>query len=132
MFYLVWPSCWHLRRSRLHWRRSRARNRASPTIRPIVATYEVYVGGIHFLTADILFQEGAAKYRAQVKGQTYGILYKVFPWNTELDAQGQIKDDRFVPAEYATHDLWGKKAKTTETDFRQRRCQNRIRSARNR
>ncbi len=77
--------------------------------RPIVATYDVYVGGFHLLTADILFEESAHKYHAQVKGKTYGIWYKVFPWDTELNAEGRIKSDRFMPAEYATHDLWGKK-----------------------
>jgi hypothetical protein len=88
-----------------------------PAVQPVVATYDIYVGGIHLLTADILFEEGAHKYHVQVKGQTYGLWYRVFPWNTELNANGAIKSDRFVPVEYATHDLWGKKSKTMKLHF---------------
>lgn len=89
-----------------------------PEIQPIVTTYDVYVGGIHLLTADILFEQMARKYRAQVKGQTYGFWYKILPWNTELNAEGKIRDDQFIPAEYATHDVWGKKTKIMKMHFR--------------
>jgi hypothetical protein len=86
-------------------------------MQPIVATYDVYVGGLHLLTADVLFEESAHAYHARVMGHTYGLWYKVFPWDTELNAEGKIKDDRFVPVDYATHDLWGKKAKSMKLHF---------------
>lgn len=88
-----------------------------PAIKPIVATYDIYVGGFHLLTADILFEEDAHTYHAYMKGKTYGIWYSMFPWDTELNAKGQIKSDRFIPAEYATHDIWGKKSKTMKLHF---------------
>ncbi|MDP9128015.1 MAG: DUF3108 domain-containing protein [Pseudomonadota bacterium] len=89
-----------------------------PPLQPIVATYDVYVGGIHLLTADILFEEGTERYHALVKGKTYGIWYRLIPWDTQLDARGQISKDRFLPSEYATHDLWGKKSKGMKLHFR--------------
>jgi hypothetical protein len=88
-----------------------------PAIPPLVVTYDVYVGGIHLMTADIVFQEQAARYRARVLGHTYGIWYKLFPWDTELKVEGAIREDRFVPAEFYTRDVWGHKPKTTWLHF---------------
>jgi hypothetical protein len=88
-----------------------------PAVPPLVVTYDVYVGGVHLMTADVLFQQQAARYRARVLGKTYGIWYKIFPWNTELKVEGKIKQDRFVPSEFYTHDVWGKKPRTTWLHF---------------
>ena len=89
-----------------------------PMIPPVVATYDVYVGGLHFITADIEFQEQNGTYHARVVGHTRGFWFRLFPWNTELVAEGSIRGDRFVPQEFWTHDVWGKKAKTTKLHFK--------------
>jgi len=88
-----------------------------PAIPPLAATYDVYVGGIHLMTANVVFQEQAARYRARVTGHTYGIWYKLVPWNTELKVEGKMRDDRFVPAEFYTQDVWWHKPRTTWLHF---------------
>lgn len=94
-----------------------ARAKGVPAVKPIVVTYDVYVGGIHLLTADVMFEESARAYHAHMVGHTYGFWYKLFPWDTELNAQGNIKSDAFVPVDYTVHDLWGKKAKDMKMHF---------------
>ena len=88
-----------------------------PVFRPIMSTYDVYVGGIHFLTADILFQEQGGKYRSRVEGHTYGVWHKLLPWDTALQAHGAIHRDHFVPTEFETHNVFGKKVKVTKLYF---------------
>jgi hypothetical protein len=88
-----------------------------PAFRPIVTTYDVYVGGVHLLTADILFQEQGRKYRAHLAGHTYGMWHRLLPWDTDLRAEGAIRKDHFVPAEFSTHDVFGKKIKVTKLHF---------------
>jgi hypothetical protein len=88
-----------------------------PVLPPVVVTYDVYVGGIHLMSADVTFEERAARYRARVLGKTVGIWYRFFPWNTELKVEGKIRGDRFMPSEFYTHDVWGHKARTTWLHF---------------
>ena len=90
---------------------------AIPMIQPITVTYNVYVGGVHLMSADVTFEERAGRYRARVTGKTAGIWYKLFPWDTELKVNGAIRKDRFVPAEFYTHDVWGHKAKSVWLHF---------------
>jgi len=89
-----------------------------PTIPPITVTYDVYVGGVHLMTADVFFQEQAARYRARVLGHTYGFWYKVLPWNTILKAEGKMRGDRFIPSEFYTRDEWNHKPKSTWLHFK--------------
>lgn len=88
-----------------------------PNIKPIVVTYDVYVGGVHFLTADILFQEQKKKYHSIVKAHTYGFWYKMLPWDTTLDASGGIDGARFVPVDFHTRDVFKNKPKSTRLTF---------------
>jgi hypothetical protein len=88
-----------------------------PPLRPIMTTYDVYVGGLHFITADILFEEQADHYETHVHGRTAGFLYKLLKWDGIVVAQGRIKGDRFVPASFVNLDSWRNKLKKTEIDF---------------
>jgi hypothetical protein len=88
-----------------------------PTLRPIMTTYDVYVGGIHFLTANILFEEQGGKYQTHVHAHTYGYLYKWLKWDGDILSTGRIKGDHFVPASYRNLDSWRDKLKKTEMDF---------------
>ena len=90
-----------------------------PSVPPLAVTYDVYVGGIHLMTADVVFQEQAAGYRVRVLGHTYGLWYKLIPWNTELKVEGTIREDRFVPAEFYTRDVWWHKPRTTWLHFKE-------------
>lgn len=88
-----------------------------PNLKPVVVTYDVYVGGVHFLTADVLFEEQKQKYHSIVKAHTYGFWYKMLPWDTRLDASGNIVGDHFVPVEFHTRDVFKNKPKTTRLVF---------------
>ncbi len=88
-----------------------------PAIAPVTVTYDVYVGGVHLMTADVTIDEGKGRYRAQVLGKTVGIWYSLFPWNTELKVNGSIRKDQFVPTEFFTRDVWNHKPRTTWLHF---------------
>ena len=88
-----------------------------PAIPPIVVTYDVYVGGVHLMTADVFFEQKATRYRARVLGKTAGIWYKIIPWDTELKVDGAIRRDKFVPHEFFTRDVWGHKPRVTWLHF---------------
>lgn len=88
-----------------------------PAIPPVVVTYDVYVGGVHLMSADVYFEENAAHYRSRVLGHSIGIWYKLFPWDTILKVEGKIRGDKFVPSEFYTRDVWGHKARTTWLHF---------------
>jgi hypothetical protein len=94
-----------------------AQKSAIPKLPPVIVTYDVYVGGLHFLTADILFQEQGGKYRTHLHAHTAGYLYKVLKWDGDVSSQGKIKNDHFVPAEYLNQDVWRDKPKITKLDF---------------
>jgi hypothetical protein len=89
-----------------------------PSIAPLTATYDVYVGGVHLMQANIVFQEQGADYRARVTGHTYGIWYRLVPWDTELKVSGKMQGDHFVPAEFYTRDVWYHKPRTTWIHFK--------------
>ncbi|HEU0118726.1 MAG TPA: DUF3108 domain-containing protein [Alphaproteobacteria bacterium] len=89
-----------------------------PNVPPIVATYDIYVGGIHLVTADILFQEEKGKYHSRVNAQTYGFWHRALPWETVLDSRGKIVKDKFVPLEFYSRDVWKGKPKVTKLHFK--------------
>jgi hypothetical protein len=88
-----------------------------PNIKPILVTYDVYVGGVHFLTADALFQEENKKYHTIVRAHTYGFWHKMLPWDNMLDATGTISGDHLVPGDYHTRDVFKNKTKTSHLIF---------------
>ncbi len=92
-----------------------------PALQPLMTTYDIYVGGLHLVTADILFEEQDGKYLTRIKAQTYGFWHKILKWDGMLQAQGKIADDHFVPAEFSQLDIWGNKPKTTKLHFDARR-----------
>jgi len=84
---------------------------------PIMTTYDVYVGGLHFLTAEILFDEGGGRYRARLHAQTYGYLYKLLQWDGYVSSNGKIRGDHFAPSAYRSLDVWRGKPKITALSF---------------
>lgn len=88
-----------------------------PTVPPVIATYDLYLRGVHFLSTDIEFQEKDGAYHARVIGRTYGVWDHLFPWRTELLANGAIRGDKFVPHEYEIHDEWSHNPKKTIIRF---------------
>ena len=89
-----------------------------PAVSPIVVTYNVYVGGVNLMSADVFFEQKATQYRARVLGRTNGIWYRLFPWNTELKVMGKIRGDKFVPSEFFTRDVWKDNPRITKLHYR--------------
>jgi len=90
---------------------------AIPLPPPIVVTYDVYVGGVHLVRADILFEKKATKYHTRVQAFTYGFWHKVLPWDTLLESNGRIVKDHFVPIVFHNRDIWRSKPKVTNLRF---------------
>ncbi|MGB9154668.1 MAG: DUF3108 domain-containing protein [Alphaproteobacteria bacterium] len=88
-----------------------------PALPPLYTTYDVYVGGIHLVAAQVWFQEEGNTFHAVVKAGTHGIWGKIIPWNTILDAHGRIKGEQLLPQEFYTRDEWGHKPKITMLHF---------------
>ena len=88
-----------------------------PAVPPLLTDYDVYVGGVHLVAAQIWFEEQGNTYHAIVKANTHGIWGRFFPWHTVLESYGSISGDRFVPQKFFTRDEWEHKAKMTALDF---------------
>ncbi len=88
-----------------------------PQLPPVMTTYDIYVGGIHFLTANILFQEEGGHYRTHLHARTADYLYKVLKWDGDISSSGKIRGDHFVPVSYRNLDVWRDKPKSTMLSF---------------
>jgi hypothetical protein len=88
-----------------------------PSFSPIFAAYDVYVGGIHLVAAQIWFEEQGNVYHTVVKANTTGFIGRFFPWNTILDAHGIIHGETLAPQEFFTRDDWAHKPKITKLHF---------------
>ncbi len=86
-------------------------------IKPVVANYDIYVGGLHLVMGEITFYQSKGHYLAHVKAQTQGFWYRIFPWNAEVKSEGHIVASRFLPVSYSDYNLWNKKPKTVSMSF---------------
>src|ERR1700733_2219082 len=66
-------------------------SRSIPKLPPVMTTYDIYVGGLHFLTAEILFEEESGRYKTHLHAHTAGYLYKVLKWDGDVSSSGRIK-----------------------------------------
>ena len=89
----------------------------TPPLPDIVLTYDVFVGGIHLLTADVLFGEHDGQYRSRVHAYTKGFWHKMLPWDNNVDVHGGFSYGKFTPVEYSSRDDWDHKPKTTMLHF---------------
>jgi len=88
-----------------------------PKLPPVVTTFDIYVGGLHFLTADILFEEQKDSYLTRMHAHTAGYLYKILKWDGNVSSTGRIKGDHLEPIVYSNLDTWQDKPKVTKLMF---------------
>ncbi len=88
-----------------------------PVLPPVETTYDIYVGGLHLVTAHIWFEEQGNVFHTIVRAQDLGLLARFLPWNTILESYGRIKGDHFEPKEFFTRDEWNHKPKITKLHF---------------
>ncbi|WP_420562230.1 DUF3108 domain-containing protein [Thalassobaculum sp.] len=67
---------------------------------PMRATYEVYFGGLHILSAESEFAPDSSSYAVTAKAQTRGILEVFFDWRGETRSAGRFDADRAVPGRH--------------------------------
>lgn len=67
---------------------------------PMRATYEVYFGGLHVLSAESEFTPERGSYAVTAKAQTRGILDAFFGWRGETRSAGRFDDNRAVPGRH--------------------------------
>lgn len=73
---------------------------ASAANGPMRATYEVYFGGLHILSAQSEFAPEQSRYAVTAKAQTRGILDVFFGWHGETRSAGRFDNDRAVPGKH--------------------------------
>ncbi|MCR9072648.1 MAG: DUF3108 domain-containing protein [Alphaproteobacteria bacterium] len=64
---------------------------------PVKATYEVYFGGLHVLSAESEFVPAADTYELTTRAETRGILDLLFGWHGISRSAGSFFGDRAVP-----------------------------------
>lgn len=64
---------------------------------PMRATYEVYFGGLHILSAESEFAPETRRYAVTAKAETRGILSVFFGWRGETRSAGRFDGRRAVP-----------------------------------
>jgi hypothetical protein len=88
-----------------------------PALPAIIANYDIYVGGFHFINARILFQEEKGAYRTSVHAGTHGFWHDLLPWDAHLVSHGRMVGDHFMPVEFSSRDEWHEKPKITKLKF---------------
>ena len=70
---------------------------------PLSATYEIYFGGFHVLTADAQWERGAAGYRITGEAETRGMIGWLHPWKGNTETRGRVADGKIVPQHHENH-----------------------------
>ncbi len=64
---------------------------------PVSATYEVYFGGFHVLSADALWERGAGGYRISGEAETRGMIGWLHPWKGNTETRGRVAAGKIIP-----------------------------------
>jgi hypothetical protein len=84
----------------------------------MVATYDVYVGGVHLIQADMHVRNLNGHYQTIVTARTEGMWHDLYPWDTTLTSEGVTGRDKFIPREFATREVAGEKVHGTKLHFK--------------
>ncbi len=66
------------------------------------ATYEIYFGGLHVLTAKAQWERGAAGYHITGEAETQGMLGWLHPWKGATESRGLLAAGQVTPRLYET------------------------------
>ncbi|WP_193368142.1 DUF3108 domain-containing protein [Pelagibius marinus] len=69
---------------------------------PASATYEIYFGGFHVLTATAEWEQGPEGYRIAGEAETQGMLGWMHPWKGETESRGLLAAGEVIPRLYET------------------------------
>lgn len=71
---------------------------------PVAATYDIYFGGFHVLTATAEWEQGAKDYRIAGAAETMGMIGWLYPWKGTTLSRGHFDAGKVVPK---LHENWG-------------------------
>ncbi|MDF1793682.1 MAG: DUF3108 domain-containing protein [Thalassobaculaceae bacterium] len=81
------------------------------------ATYEVYFGGLHILSAESEFSPEGSDYALAAKARTRGILDMFFGWHGETRSAGRYEEGRAVPGIHTNFGWRGDKRRSAVLDY---------------
>lgn len=84
---------------------------------PVRATYEVYFGGLHILSAESEFTPAAGGYALTARAETRGILGVLFDWRGETRSAGRYADLRAVPGQHTSQGWRDDEVRTVVIDY---------------
>lgn len=90
---------------------------ARSTTGPVRATYDVYFGGLHILSAESEFNPAAAEYAVIARARTQGILEVFFDWQGETRSAGRFDGARAVPRSHVNHGWRGDERRSVVLDY---------------
>ncbi len=88
-----------------------------PALKPLIADYDVYVGGIHLIEAQFLFREEQNRFRINAHVQTRGFWGRMLPWYADLESGGRVEGSRFKPEIHKNVSTWKDETKIINMNY---------------
>lgn len=90
---------------------------AAATEGPVKATYEVYFGGLHVLSAESEFAPALDSYDLTTRAKTRGILDVLFGWHGVSRSAGRFQDGRAVPDLHVNRGWRGERKRSVVLEY---------------
>lgn len=90
---------------------------AAAATSPLRATYDVYFGGLHILSAESEFTPEEAGYALTARAKTRGILEVFFDWRGETRSAGRFDGGRAVPVLHTNFGWRGDRQRSVTLDY---------------
>lgn len=79
--------------------------------------YDIYLGGLHALSATVDVTEDGPRYRVSATGETRGLIDFLFAWTSHAKATGRRVGDGYRPQRYVSASRWRGRARGRRLDF---------------
>ena len=84
---------------------------------PVSATYEVYFGGFHVLSADALWERGSGGYRISGEAESRGMVGWLHPWKGGTETRGRLAAGKVIPQSHVSHGISSKGEKQIRLSY---------------
>ncbi len=79
--------------------------------------YDIYSGGIHFITASLTSEKTVNSYSSAFTASAQGFLGKLLPWTAEITVDGALHDGKLTPRKFVNQTAWKKVPKTATLHY---------------
>ncbi len=86
-----------------------------PVLKPVIAEYDIYVGGLHL--SRHVFREDENRFDIRAHARTRGFWGWMLPWRADLESQGRIEVSRFKPETHKNASTWKDETKTIAFNY---------------